>query len=98
MIKSELIYKIGEKMRMLSETEVENSINGILEQIVHNLTTGKRVEVRGFGSFSLRHRKPRGARNPKTGASVQTISKYTPYFRAGKAFRERVNQTYLDSR
>ena len=84
-------------MRMLSEADIENGINGILTQITDNLTKGKRVEIRGFGSFSVRHRAPRRAHNPKTGEQVLTVSKYTPYFRAGKEFRERVNEAFQRS-
>lgn len=95
MIKSELIYRLDAKMRMLSEADVENAVNGILTQITDNLSMGKRIEIRGFGSFSVRHRAPRRAHNPRTGEQVLTHSKYRPYFRAGKAFRERVNEAYL---
>jgi integration host factor subunit beta len=91
MIKSELIEKIAAKMTDLPEKKVASAVNNILKQMTQCLATGQRIEIRGFGSFSLRYRAPRKAHNPKTGEKVVTEAKYTPHFKPGKELRERVD-------
>lgn len=91
MIKSELIAKIAAKMTHLSEKQVTETVNTLLELMSTALIEGKRIEIRGFGSFSLHYRPPRNAHNPKTGAKVITGAKYSPHFKPGKELRERVD-------
>lgn len=91
MTRSELIQIIAEKYPQLSAKEAENAVKDIFDQMTIALENGNRIEIRGFGSFSVRFRKPRLARNPKTGEKVNKSGKYSPYFRPGKEMRERVN-------
>ena len=93
--KSELIAKVARRkaLSFLEEKDVELAIKTILEQMVETLAEGERVEIRGFGSFSLHHRPPRIGRNPKTGETVSVGSKYVPHFKPGKELKERVNQS-----
>ncbi len=91
MTKSELIEKLADKLSHLSAKEVETSIKEILELMAQSLSKGERIEIRGFGSFSLHYRAPRVGRNPKTGESVELLGKYVPHFKPGKELRERVN-------
>ena len=91
MTKSELIEKLGDKLSHLSAKDVEQSIKEILELMAQSLSKGDRIEIRGFGSFSLHYRAPRVGRNPKTGESVELNGKYVPHFKPGKELRERVN-------
>lgn len=91
MTKSELIEKLVLKTPQLQVKTVEESVKALLEQISQSLEDGERVEVRGFGSFSLNFRQPRIGRNPKTGKSVKLNSKYVPHFKAGKELKERVD-------
>ncbi|HHF1757280.1 TPA: integration host factor subunit beta, partial [Haemophilus influenzae] len=84
MTKSELIEKLLAKQPTLPAKEIENMVKDILEFISQSLENGNRVEIRGFGSFSLHHRQPRLGRNPKTGDSVNLSAKSVPYFKAGK--------------
>lgn len=91
MVKSELINRIAAKQKTLSLKDVELSVNHILEQMSITLGHGERIEIRGFGSFSLHYRPPRKAHNPKTGEHVHTEAKYTPHFKPGKDLRDRVN-------
>ncbi|HHF2403641.1 TPA: integration host factor subunit beta [Haemophilus influenzae] len=79
------------KQPTLSAKEIENMVKDILEFISQSLENGDRVEVRGFGSFSLHHRQPRLGRNPKTGDSVNLSAKSVPYFKAGKELKARVD-------
>ncbi len=90
MVKSELITRLAARQENLSLRDVELSVNHILEKMSDSLANGHRIEVRGFGSFSLHYRPPRRAHNPKTAAHVQTVGKYTPHFKPGKDLRERV--------
>ncbi len=92
MVKSELIARIANKQTHLPLKDIELSINHIVECMSNNLGKGSRIEIRGFGSFSLHYRPPRKAHNPKTGARVYTAAKYTPHFKPGKDLRERVNE------
>ncbi len=94
MVKSELINKIIDvKQDNLSRRDVEASVSTILECMSQSLGRGDRIEIRGFGSFSLHYRPPRKAHNPKTGDRVFTEAKYTPHFKPGKELRERVNES-----
>lgn len=92
MTKSELIEQITLKQPELSAKEVEAAVKIILEQITDTLATGGRVEIRGFGSFSLHYREPRTGRNPKTGAAVELTGKHVPHFKPGKELREQVDE------
>ncbi|MBA2649784.1 MAG: integration host factor subunit beta [Legionella sp.] len=91
MIKSELIEHIAARMMHLSEKQVADGINKMLELMSNSLIEGQRIEIRGFGSFSLHYRPPRNAHNPKTGEKVLTQAKYSPHFKPGKELRERVD-------
>ena len=91
MTKSELIEMIAASQTQLSSRDVELAIKTILEQMSQALATGERIEIRGFGSFSLHYRGPRRGRNPKTGNAVELSGKYVPHFKPGKELRERVN-------
>ncbi len=91
MTKSELIERLCAEQIHLSAKEVEDGVKGILEHMTSALESGDRIEVRGFGSFSLHYRKPRVGRNPKTGAQVELSGKYVPHFKPGKELRERVD-------
>ena len=91
MTKSDLIEKISFSHGQLSYKDVELSVKTILEQMADRLSSGERVEIRGFGSFSLHYRAPRMGRNPKTGERVSLRGKHVPHFKPGKELRERVN-------
>ncbi|WP_440877295.1 integration host factor subunit beta [Thalassotalea sp. PLHSN55] len=93
MTKSELIERLADKLSHLSAKDVELAIKEILEMMAQTLSKGDRIEIRGFGSFSLHYRAPRVGRNPKTGDSVELAGKYVPHFKPGKELRERVNQS-----
>lgn len=95
MVKSELITYIANKFQQLPESDVELSVNHILECMSNALTNGDRIEIRGFGSFSLHHRPSRNAHNPRTGEKVITISKYAPHFKPGKKICDRINESRL---
>lgn len=92
MVKSELINHIALRQDGLSFKDVELSVNLLIDYMGAALAQNERIEVRGFGSFSLHLRPPRNARNPKTGEWVYTQAKYTPHFKPGKELRERVNE------
>jgi integration host factor subunit beta len=92
MTKSELIERLADKMRQVPSKDVESSIKEMLEQMAQTLQKGERIEIRGFGSFSLHYRAPRVGRNPKTGETVELDGKYVPHFKPGKELRERVNE------
>ena len=91
MTKSELIERISKKQPHLPYKDVELSVKTLIEQMAQKLATGNRIEIRGFGSFSLHFRPPRIGRNPKTGEAVALSGKYVPHFKPGKELRERVN-------
>ena len=91
MTKSELIELIARKQKHLPSKDVELAVKSLLEIMSSALAGGERIEVRGFGSFSLHFRPPRMGRNPKTGAAVALPGKYVPHFKPGKDLRERVN-------
>ena len=92
MTKSELIERIAEQQDQLSIKDVELAVKLMLDHMSHVLATGERIEIRGFGSFSLHYRAPRVGRNPKTGDSVELTGKYVPHFKPGKELRDRVNE------
>ncbi len=91
MTKSELIEALARQQSHLKYRDVELAVKSLLEQMSQALATGQRIEIRGFGSFSLHYRPPRIGRNPKSGDSVQLPGKYVPHFKPGKELRERVN-------
>lgn len=91
MTKSELIERIAARQAQLSSKDVELAVKTIIEHMAQTLASGERIEIRGFGSFSLHYRAPRIGRNPKTGESVGLSGKYVPHFKPGKELRERVN-------
>ncbi|MFY1027281.1 integration host factor subunit beta [Actinobacillus seminis] len=91
MTKSELIENLIKKNPTISVKDVEVAVKNILEQMSYTLEKGDRIEVRGFGSFSLHFRQPRVGRNPKTGDQVRLEAKSVPHFKAGKELRERVD-------
>ena len=92
MIKSEFMNLIADKLTHLSEKQVAELINTILDTMSNALVEGKRIEIRGFGSFSLHYHACKTARNPKTGEQVNAKAKYTAHFKPGKTLKERVNQ------
>ena len=91
MTKSELIEKIGAAQAQLPMRDIELAVKTMIEHMSQTLAQGRRIEIRGFGSFSLHYRAPRIGRNPKTGESVGLSGKYVPHFKPGKNLRERVN-------
>jgi integration host factor subunit beta len=93
MTKSELIERIAEQQDQLSLKDVELAVKLMLEHMSQVLAAGERIEIRGFGSFSLHYRAPRVGRNPKTGDSVELTGKYVPHFKPGKEMRDRVNES-----
>jgi len=93
MIKSDLVALMAGKLTHLSEKDVALSVNDIIEYMSDSLASGERIEIRGFGSFSLHYRPPRNAHNPKTGEKVTTEAKYSPHFKPGKELRELVDAT-----
>jgi integration host factor subunit beta len=86
-----LIEILATKNSHLVHKDVELAVKSLLEQMSRALSSGQRIEIRGFGSFSLHYRPPRMGRNPKTGESVALAAKYVPHFKPGKELRERVN-------
>ncbi|HRF87796.1 MAG: integration host factor subunit beta [Cellvibrionales bacterium] len=91
--KSELIEGIAGRYEMLSSRDVELAIKTMIDAMANVLSTGGRIEIRGFGSFSLHYRAPRIGRNPKTGDTVKLTGKYVPHFKPGKELRDRVNDS-----
>jgi integration host factor subunit beta len=92
MIKSELVQRIAARNPHLYLRDVEKIVNAILDEITSALSRGDRVELRGFGAFSVKHRDARIGRNPRTGAHVPVDEKAVPFFKTGKEMRERLNQ------
>ena len=92
MIKSELVQKIAEKNSHLSHREVERLVSAIFDEITNALSAGGRVELRGFGAFSVKSRPGRVGRNPRTGQKVEISEKNVPYFKSGKLLKERLNK------
>jgi integration host factor subunit beta len=92
MTKSELIARLAERFPQLVAKDADLSVKMILDAMSEALAKGDRIEIRGFGSFSLNYRPPRVGRNPKTGDKVEVPAKHVPHFKAGKELRERVDQ------
>jgi len=93
MIKSELIQKLAYDHPHLFHKDVERIVNVVFDEIIAAMARGDRVELRGFGAFSVKHRAPRTARNPRTGKPVTVKEKFVPFFKTGKDLRERLNRT-----
>ena len=91
MTKSELIEILARRQGHLKADDVDLAVKNLLEMMSNALTQGERIEIRGFGSFSLHFRPPRLGRNPKTGDSVALPGKHVPHFKPGKELRDRVN-------
>ena len=92
MIKSELVQRLADANPHLYQRDVEAIVTAIFDEIAAALTRGDRVELRGFGAFSVRHRDARVGRNPRTGDSVEVAEKHVPFFRTGKQLRDRLKQ------
>ncbi|EJF76512.1 MULTISPECIES: integration host factor subunit beta [Bartonella] len=92
MVKSELIQIIARQNPHLFQRDVENIVNAIFEEISTALANGNRVELRGFGAFSVKSRSARNGRNPRTGDAVAVEEKWIPFFKTGKDLRDRLNQ------
>ena len=91
MIKSELIQKIANANPHLFHRDIEKIVNVLFDEIVAAMARGDRVELRGFGAFTVKHRAPRTGRNPRTGTTVSVGEKFVPFFKTGKELRERLN-------
>ena len=91
MIKSELVQKIADKNPHLYHRDIERIVNAILDEVINAMKDGNRVELRGFGAFSVKSRNSLMGRNPRTGTSVEVIAKRVPFFKTGKELRERLN-------
>ena len=91
MIKSELILHLCQRFPDIAEKSVAQATNQLIKLMADSLCDGQRIEIRGFGSFSLHYRPPRKAHNPKTGEKVVTEAKYSPHFRPGKELKELVD-------
>ncbi len=92
MIKSEIIESLASRQAQLAFKDVELAVKIILEHMINTLSIGERIEIRGFGSFTLHYRKPRVGRNPKSGEAVSVPAKFVPCFKSGKELRERVDK------
>ena len=91
MIKSELIQKLADENPHLYQRDVERIVSAVFDEITDALSRGDRVELRGFGAFSVKHRDARTGRNPRTGESVEVPAKRAPFFKTGKDLRDRMN-------
>jgi len=96
MKRSDLIAVIAKEQNHLVYSDVDMAVKCMLEHMTQALASGERIEIRGFGSFSLSHRPARKSRNPKTGAIIMTPERYVPHFRPSKELRERVNASRSD--
>ena len=92
MTKSELISRLAAENPLLYHRDVEKIVSTVFEEISSALAKGERVELRGFGAFSVKERKARMGRNPRTGEPVEVTEKFIPYFKTGKQLRERLNR------
>jgi integration host factor subunit beta len=97
MTKSELIDVLAAEQDHLAYKDVEEAVRKVIDRMSAALASGERIEIRGFGSFSLHYRPPRIGRNPKTGESVALAGKHVPHFKPGKELRDRVNQAFQDT-
>jgi integration host factor subunit beta len=91
--KSDIIHILSERYGQIPARDIELAVKAMVEQMAETLSSGNRIEIRGFGSFSIRYRQPRVARNPKTGTKVELDSKYVPHFKPGKDLRDMVNHS-----
>ncbi|WP_298293727.1 integration host factor subunit beta [uncultured Litoreibacter sp.] len=91
MIRSELIQKIADENPHLYQRDVERIVNTVFEEVIDAVADGNRVELRGFGAFSVKKREPRIGRNPRTGEAVHVEEKHVPFFKTGKLLRDRLN-------
>ena len=91
MIRSELVQKIAEDNPVLNVADAERIVSTIFDEIISTISSGDRVELRGFGAFSVKKREARTGRNPKTGDAVSVDSKHIPFFKTGKLLRDRLN-------
>jgi len=91
MIRSELVQKLTDENPHLHQRDVEKIVGTIFEEIINTMAEGDRVELRGFGAFSVKKRDPRIGRNPRTGESVAVGEKHVPFFKTGKLLRDRLN-------
>lgn len=91
MIRSELIQKVADENPHLYQRDVERIVNTLFEEIIKAMADGDRVELRGFGAFSVKKRNARTGRNPRTGEAVDVEEKYVPFFKTGKLLRDRLN-------
>ena len=91
MIRSELIQKIAEENPHLFQRDVERIVATVFDEIISAMSRGERVELRGFGAFSVKQRQSRQGRNPRTGETVQVDEKHVPFFKTGKLLRDRLN-------
>lgn len=93
MIRSELIQKLADENPHLYQRDVERIVNTFFEEIIEAMARGERVELRGFGAFSVKSRDARVGRNPRTGETVDVAEKCVPFFKTGKLLRDRLNET-----
>ena len=98
MIKSELVNIVASHNPHLFHRDIEKIVDAVIEEISNTLAEGGRAELRGFGSFSIRHREARQGRNPKTGEEVAVDEKWMPFFKTGKELRDRLNAVFLAER
>lgn len=91
MIRSELVQKIADENPHLYQRDVERIVSTIFDEIINAIASGNRVELRGFGAFSVKKRDARVGRNPRTGEAVQVEEKHVPFFKTGKLLRDRLN-------
>jgi integration host factor subunit beta len=91
MIRSELIQKIADENPHLYQRDVERIVGTVFDEITGAMSDGNRVELRGFGAFSVKKREPRVGRNPRTGEAVEVEQKHVPFFKTGKLLRDRLN-------
>ncbi|MEL6243020.1 MAG: integration host factor subunit beta [Pseudomonadota bacterium] len=91
MIRSELIQKIADENPHLYQRDVERIVNTVFDEVTDAMARGDRVELRGFGAFSVKRREARVGRNPRTGETVQVEEKHVPFFKTGKLLRDRLN-------
>lgn len=96
MTRSDLIERLAARNPSLSQQDADEAVKTILDTMSHGMAQGQRIEIRGFGSFSLSHRPPRVGRNPKSGERVMVPAKHVPHFKAGKEMRERVDRPGTD--
>ena len=97
MNKSDLIHLLQQRHPQLPPKDVDTAVRGLIDHLAETLMAGGRIELRGFGSFSLHYRAPRTGRNPQTGASVEVAAHYVPHFKPGRDLRERVNEPVSES-